>query len=118
MGARARGYHEDVSGKPKRARAARREQQRHLQKDVRLRERAAVTAPGGSAAQAITVSSASVVEIRARAIPCVQCGGALDIEAHDADVQAGELLRVVRAICRLCHTRRQLWFKVDPPRAN
>ena len=113
-----RRYHASVSSKPKRARAARREQERQLKKGVRQRERVAVAAPAGSPEQALSVSSASVVEIRARAMPCPQCGGAFDIEAHEADVRDGDLLRVVRVTCRLCHVRRKLWFKVEPPLAN
>jgi hypothetical protein len=111
------GYHAGVS-KPKRARSARREQERQLKKGVEQRERLATAAPAGSPEHALSVSSASVVEIRARAIPCAQCGGALDVEAHEADVRGNELLRAVRVICRLCHTRRKLWFKIEPPLAN
>jgi hypothetical protein len=107
-----------TSKKPKRARVERREQQRGLRKDVRAREKLAAQAPGGAPAQAITVTSASVIEGQARSMPCVQCGGTLDIEAHDADPHAGQLLRVVRAVCRLCHTRRRIWFRVEAPRAN
>jgi hypothetical protein len=118
VSAGARRYHASVSSKPKRARTARREQQRQLKKGVEQRERLASAAPAGSPEQALSVSSASVVEIRARAIPCPQCGGAFDVEAHDADVRGGDLLRVVRVSCRLCHARRKLWFKVEPPLTN
>jgi hypothetical protein len=107
-----------LSDRPKRARTARREQQRQLRKDVQRRERAAGEAPGGSPEHPLAVSSASVIEVRARATPCPQCQGTLDIEGHDAGVEAGELLRAVRVICRLCHARRKLWFRVDPPLAN
>jgi hypothetical protein len=107
-----------VSGKPKRARAARRERQRELRKDVEQRERLAAAAPGGSPEHPIPVSSASVVEGRARSEPCPQCRGTLEVEAHDAEQAAGELLRAVRVVCRLCHVRRRLWFVVQPPLAN
>jgi hypothetical protein len=104
-----------VTQKPRRARTARREAERELRKDVHRREKLAEAAPGGSPEHALTVTSASVVEGRARSIPCVQCGGTLDIEAHDAEVRGGEVLRVVRVICRLCHVRRRIWFRVEAP---
>ena len=107
-----------MAGKPKRARVARRERQRDLRKGVSQRERAATAAPGGSAEHPVLVSSASVVEGRARSTPCPQCGGVLDVEAHDAEMVAGELLRAVRVVCRLCHARRRLWFLVQPALAN
>jgi hypothetical protein len=107
-----------MSRKPKRSRVERREQERASSKGVRAREKLAARAPGGAPAHALTVSSASVVEVRARSIPCVQCGGALDIEAHDAEAHAGGLLRVVTAVCRLCHTRRRIWFRIEAPRTN
>ena len=107
-----------MSAKPKRARVARRAQEREQRKDVELRERVAGAAPGGSPERPLAVSSASQVEGRARSLPCPQCHGALEIEAHDAAVNEGDLLRAVRVICRLCHARRRLWFRVEPAAAN
>jgi hypothetical protein len=107
-----------MSRKPRRSRVERREQERALRKDVRVREKLAADGPGATPEQSIPVAAASVVEVRARSIPCVQCGGTLDLEAHDAEVHAGQLLRVVRVICRLCHTRRRIWFRVEAPRTN
>jgi len=55
-----------------RKRTARREQERAARRLVRDREKLAALSPGGSDAHPIDVTSAAVVEGRARAIPCVQ----------------------------------------------
>jgi hypothetical protein len=107
-----------VAGKPKRARSERRAQERALRKDVREREKLAAAAPGGAPERPLVVSSASVIEGRARSLPCPQCGGTLDLESHGAAVAAGALLRPVTVVCRLCHTRRRIWFRIEVPLAN
>jgi hypothetical protein len=101
----------------RRPRAARREQQRALRKEVRAREKLAAEAPGGSAEAAIVVASAALVEPSARSARCVQCGGELDVVAHDVAPGAPQV-RVARVVCRLCHTPRRIWFRLEPPAAN
>lgn len=107
-----------MTKKPERARAARREKERELRKSVRALERLAAHAEGGAPDRPIPVSSAAVVEVRARSTPCVQCGGELDLRRHDALVHGEGLLRVVELICRLCHAPRRLYFKVAPTLAS
>jgi hypothetical protein len=102
-------------GSKKRARTARREADRTLRKDVKTRQRLVEAAPGGAADRPLTVRSTSVIEVEARSLPCVQCGGELDLRQHAA---SGPLLRVVKLVCRICHTPREVWFRVEPALAN
>jgi hypothetical protein len=97
-----------------RPRKQRRERERELRKGLRDLERAAAAAPGGAAANPITVDSAAVVETRARATPCLQCGGDLDLRADRATSTARGVLRALDVICRRCHAPRTLWFLVAP----
>lgn len=101
--------------KPKRARSERRQAERALRKEVVLRERLATVEPGGSRERAIVVSSASVVEGHARSIPCIQCGGELDLRTHAAAPDGEGKVRIVHLVCRLCHTPRDLWFRIERP---
>jgi hypothetical protein len=114
-----------VAGKPKRARTARREQERDARKQerelrsaVRALETLAANGPGGSRERAIAVASSSVVEVKARATPCIQCGGELDLRHHAADVHGGTQYRTVALVCRRCHAPRTLWFRLGPGPAN
>ncbi len=79
---------------------------------VREREKLAAMLPGGSPDNPIEVPSASVVEVRARSIPCPQCGGELDVGDHAATQYEGQSLRVVEARCRRCGAPRALYFRL------
>jgi hypothetical protein len=98
----------------KRPRTQRRIAERNLRKEVVARERLAATAPGGAADRPIRVSSASVIAGHARSIPCIQCGGELDLLGDAVPPGAAPTLRVTRLQCRLCHTRREIWFRIEP----
>ena len=101
-----------AKGKTVRTRVKRREVERELGKLVRERERLREAAPGGSPARPIEVTSPAVIEPSARSTPCHQCGGELAIDEHAVEAHGGERLRVVRAACRRCHTRREIWFRL------
>jgi hypothetical protein len=103
---------------PRRPRKERREQERALRKNVRVTERLAKRLPGATPEQPIDVASASVIEIKARATPCPRCGGALELRGERADSTPRGVLREIRAVCRLCHAPRTLWFRVAPASAN
>ena len=98
--------------KPDRARKRRREDERAARKVVRETERLAAGLPGGDAARPIDVASASIVEVQARATPCVQCGGELDVRGDRATSTARGVLREMEMACRRCHARRSLWYLV------
>ena len=101
-----------------RPRKQRREQERALRKDVRRIEREVASGPGGAPEHPIAVASAAVVELRARATPCAQCGGDLELRGDRASSTPRGVLREIEAACRRCHARRRLWFLVTPPGAN
>jgi hypothetical protein len=103
---------------PRRARKERREHERALRKTVRVTERLAKHLPGATPKHPIDVASASVIEIQARATPCPQCGGALELGRERADSTPRGVLREIRAVCRLCHAPRTLWFRIALAAAN
>lgn len=102
-----------MAGK-KRDRSARRARERGLRKDVRKVEKQAARGPGGSAGRAIEDGSAPLVEIRARATPCPQCGGELELSEVEARSTEHGRRRVALTRCRRCHTPRELWFAIGP----
>jgi uncharacterized protein with PIN domain len=99
---------------PARPRTARRALEQKARKLVHHLEQLAAEAPGGSEERPLEVTSAAVIELRAKATPCPQCGGELDVLEHEA-VRG---LRPVRVKCRLCHTPRTIWFRLISPEAN
>jgi hypothetical protein len=101
----------------RRARSERRSQERALRKEVRAREKLANLGPGGGPERAYVITSASLVEPTARSIPCIQCGGTLDVTGHAAAPDA-PLLRIARMVCRLCHTPREIWFRIEAAGPN
>jgi hypothetical protein len=101
-----------------RQRRQRREEERALRKQVRLREELAAQLPGGSAERPLDVASASIVEGKARATPCIQCEGDLELRSDRALSTARGILREIGLACRRCHAPRTLWFRIVPPAAN
>jgi hypothetical protein len=93
----------------KRERTERRGRERAARKLVRDRERLAALQPGASAERPIEVDSPAVIEIRALATPCPQCGGGFALDDHQSP-EAG--VRVVSVTCKLCHVSRQIWFRL------
>jgi hypothetical protein len=82
---------------------------------VRDREAAAKRAPGGSAANPIHVLTTAVIEIRASAMPCPQCGGELRVKTHEAPSSG---IRRVDVRCQQCSIPRSLWFRLAPDTTN
>jgi len=101
-----------------RFRRTQRERQRALRKLVRQTEALADDLPGGSPEQPIDVTSASVVEGKARRTPCIQCDGELDVRGDRATSTARGILREISVVCRQCHVARTLWFRIAPGAAN
>jgi hypothetical protein len=104
--------------RPPRPRRKQREQARALRKLVRQTESLAAELPGGSPEQPIDVTSAAVVEGKARATPCIQCGGDLDLRGDRATSTGRGILRELALVCRRCHAPRTLWFRVAPAAVN
>jgi hypothetical protein len=78
-------------------------------KIVRDREKLVALETGGSPERPIAVTSAAVVEVRARALPCHQCGGEVRVREHTAP-ESG--LRRVRTSCTQCSAPRTVWFQL------
>jgi hypothetical protein len=99
--------------RPPRPRRQQREQQRALRKAVRQVERLASELPGGSAERPLDVTSASVVETRARAMRCLQCDAEeMELRGDRATSTARGVLRQLAMVCRRCHAARAVWFRV------
>ena len=103
---------------PPRPRRAARAAARALRKQVRRTETLAGKLPGASPDHPLDVTSASVVEGAARATPCVQCGGDLELRGDRATSTPRGVLREIALACRRCHAPRTLWFRIVPPAAN
>ena len=101
-------------GKKRPERTARRIDERAARQLVRDRERLALLSPGGARERPIPVPSASVVEVRAHAMPCPQCGGELRVGEHRVD----DGLRVVAVSCNQCSAKRELWFRLVSDEPN
>jgi predicted Zn finger-like uncharacterized protein len=100
-----------VAKRGQRPRAARRLAERAARELVRERDKLFALGPGGSAARAIDVVSSAVIEPRARALPCPQCEGSLQVTDHQAeDAQ----LRRLEVRCARCGTTRTLFFRIVP----
>jgi hypothetical protein len=104
--------------RPPRPRRQRREQQRELRATVRRIQRLADQLPGGAPEDAIEVGASSVVEIQARATPCLQCNGDLEIRRDSGASTPRGILRELELVCRRCHAPRTLWFRISTPGAN
>jgi hypothetical protein len=103
---------------PPRPRRQRRERERALRKNVREVERLARQLPGATPESPIEVEAPAVAEIQARATPCPQCGGELELRGDRADSTPRGVLRELVLMCRLCHAPRHLWFRVRPSPTN
>jgi hypothetical protein len=105
--------------RPPRPRRQQREQQRVLRKTVRQLERLAGELPGGAPERPIDVASASMVDTKARVLPCIQCA-ATEMELRDdrATSTSRGVLRETTMICRRCHATRVAWFRVAGDTAN
>ena len=101
-----------------RPRRRRRELERSVRKEVRRVERLARQLPGGTADDPIEIDAPAIAEIKARATPCPQCGGELELRGERADSTPRGVLRELVLACRLCHARRSLWFRVRPSSPN
>ena len=88
---------------------------RAAQRRELARERLAALQRGGSADHAIPVTSAAVIEVRAAAMACPQCGGTYRLLDHTRPVPG---LRRVDAACRRCGVPRTLWFRLVDPVVN
>jgi ribosomal protein S27AE len=102
-----------VADKKVRARAARRQLERQAEKLSRARERLADLEAGGSAERPIEITSASQVEVEARARRCPRCDGELRVDEHGAETIGNSRLRVARVSCPRCGAQRAIYFRLS-----
>lgn len=95
-----------------RARTVARAAQRASEQLTEAKERWFSLQPSAKSERPKSVTSASLVEPQARATPCPQCEGQLDVLAHEAQTIDGIRLRRVSVVCRRCAHPRQLWFRI------
>ncbi len=98
--------------RPERARTLRRCGERKFDKLVSARRKLIALEPGGSPERPLEVASASVVEPRAEAFACPECGAALRCREHRAELVQGKPLRIVDLTCRTCASELTLYFRV------
>lgn len=107
-----------MTKKPPRPRAARRAAAQANRRAVDRVQKLGTQLPGGAPERPLRVTSASVVEVRARATRCLVCDGELVLRAHVSESDGPGDLRRVELACRACGRVRHLWFLVEPPLAN
>ena len=91
----------------------RREEARQVAGLARDRERLFKLEAGGTPERPIDVASASVVDVRAAAVPCPRCGAEQAVKEHRAVGGTGGVrLREARLECRRCGSERSLWFRL------
>jgi hypothetical protein len=120
------------------ARAMRRQADRNVQKFMRDKTRLAALEVGGAPERPIQVTSASEVEISARSMPCIQCGGEVRVEVeisarsmpciqcggevrvdeHLAETIGADRLRITHVSCPSCGTKRAIYFRIGSPLPN
>lgn len=106
-------YSANVAKRPERT--ERRARERDARQLVRDREKLAKLSAGGAPEHPIEVSSASVIEPRIESLPCPQCEGEYRVLEHRSE---GPGLRALDVACRMCGTKRTLWFRIAEPGAD
>jgi hypothetical protein len=85
------------------------------EKLVRARAKLMDLEPGGAPARPIDVTTAALVEPKARSISCPRCNEPFGVETHEAHTDGHGRLREVVLRCRNCGTTRSAWFRIVPP---
>lgn len=92
-------------------------ERRRLEKKLRAlrerREELAALELGASPARPLRVSSAALVEARARTQKCIHCEGELQLCEHAARFIDRQAFRRLELRCKLCHATRILWLVVQ-----
>jgi ribosomal protein S27AE len=85
---------------------------------VRERERLARLEPGGAPDRPIALVSASLVEVRARSMPCPICGSEVRVADHTAETLEGQALRLAHTRCPSCGYEGIVYFALRAPVVN
>lgn len=98
--------------RPPRARTVERRTRHADDKLARSKTKLLDLMPGGARTSPLDVSSAALVEPKARSVLCPRCDEPFTLEAHEAHASDGARLREARLRCRICGERRSMWFRV------
>jgi len=98
-------------GKKRPERSARRAAARAARDLVHEREKLFGLGPGARIERPIEVATSAVIEIKARATPCPQCEGTLQLVDHQAEPGG---VRRVELRCVRCGAPRTLYFRIVP----
>jgi hypothetical protein len=102
--------------KKERKRTTRRRIERELDKIGDAKEKLALLSPGGAPENAIEISTASIAESTAKSLGCARCDGELGELEHEAvRAPTGSIVRRIRARCRKCGARREVWLRIALP---
>jgi hypothetical protein len=104
--------------RPERLRTIQRKLEGLRDKLADARHKLAAIEQGGAPDYPIEVESASLVELRAEALPCSRCEQPMSCAEHSAETVGGELLRVTHLVCRSCGDERDVYFRIRPVLLN
>jgi hypothetical protein len=98
-----------------RARTLVRELSRADDKLVRAKSKLLDLEPGGTEAHPLDVTTAALIEPKAKSVECPRCNTPFALESHEAHADGHGRLRETKLVCRRCGGRRSLWFRIVAP---
>lgn len=104
--------------KKPRARTERRERERAAKQIFADRKKLATLVTGGAPERPFVVETSSVIDGRARSLPCPLCESELQWQEQTAERVNGEILRATHMICTRCHAPHTFWFRIVAPTPN
>lgn len=102
--------------RPVRTRTIKRQARAENDRWVQAKRRLLELEPGGAPERPIDVTTAALVEPKAKSVTCPRCGELFAVDEHEAhaDHEHGRL-REAKLRCTVCGERRSLWFRIVPP---
>jgi len=97
---------------PPRGRTLERELEKKREKLYEARQKLAALDPGGGPSRPLDVSSASVIQARAEAQPCLRCGLPMRCDEHTTFEGPNGLLRLAKLECRGCGATRDFFLRI------
>ena len=107
-----------MSASKKQRRVERRALERVAAKAIRERERLARAEVGGRPENPLEISTASLVELHARSMPCPLCGSTVRVDEHTAETIDEARLRIAHVVCVACGVPRKFYFRIVAPAPN
>jgi hypothetical protein len=82
---------------------------------VRAKSKLIDLEPGGTEARPLDVTTASLIEPKAKSVDCPRCDAPFSLESHEAHADGHNRLRETKLRCKLCGMQRSLWFRIVAP---